>query len=271
MDAQEREQVAQKLWEAYHKERTVENNNRLIEHYLYLVKPIVLRMSPLYKTTFRDYDDLVSNGVLGLMDAIGKYDLTRNIRFDTYAQRRIRGAILDYMRQQDWIPVKMRKEIKDVKQAYEDLSIALDRPPEYEEIAKHLNVSVEKINKIFLNDYQYSLIHFEDVMGGVAYRSEMETEMPKGETAIRDDDQSRQPEKNLLKKEAKNVLTRILRELPKNERIVLDLYYRKELKLKEIAEIMDLTESRISQIHKQAINKITKRYMQEYEHLDEKR
>lgn len=265
MESKEREMEAQKLWERYQDDPTVENNNKLIEHYLYLVKPIVMRMSPLYKATFRDYDDLVSNGVLGLMDAIGKYDPQRNVRFETYAQRRIRGAILDYMRQQDWIPINMRKEIKDAKQAYEDLMVKLQRAPEYDELADQMGLSVEKVRKIFLNDYQYSLIHFEDVVGGVGYRSE--TEMPKGENMLRDNDPSRMPEKSLLETEAKEVLVRLLKSLPKDEKLVLDLYYRKELKLREIAGVMGLTESRISQIHKQAINKITKRYMEEYENL----
>ncbi len=265
MDNKERDMEAQKLWKSYHDDPTVENNNQLIEHYLYLVKPIVMRMSPLYKATFRDYDDLVSNGVLGLMDAIGKYDPERNVKFETYAQRRIRGAILDYMRQQDWIPINMRKEIKDAKQAYEALSAKLQRAPEYEELAEHMGLSADKVRKIFLNDYQYSLIHFEDVVGGVAYHSEMD--MPKGVNMIRDNDESRMPEKNLLETEAKEVLVSLLESLPRDERLVLDLYYRKELKLREIADIMNLTESRISQIHKQAINKITKKYLEEYENL----
>ncbi len=267
MDHKQREQEAQELWAEYKKDPTVENSNKLVEHYLYLVKPIVLRMSPLYQSTFRDYDDLISSGVLGLMDAVGKFDVMRNIRFETYAQVRIRGAILDYMRQQDWIPSAMRKEIKLLRQASEELSAELNRSPEYEELAERLNMPVEKVKKIVLNDYQYSLMHFEDMIGGISYHSDTEIASKDVAYDLADDKGSMMPEKVLLETEAREVLISMIRSLPENERLVLDLCYRKELKMREIAEVMGLTESRISQIHKQAIGKIVKRYQEEYENI----
>lgn len=256
-----KEENVEKLWDDYFEKPNVENNNRLIEHYLYLVKPIVLRMSPLYKTTFRDYDDLISNGVLGLMDAIQKFDRNRNIKFETYAQQRIRGAVLDYMRQQDWIPSNMRKEIKTVKRTYEEMTMELQRAPKYEEVAQQLNLPISKIEKIFLNDYQYSLVHFEDVISGVTYRSKSGGN---GTTYLQDDHSDHIPEKNLLEQEARDLLVSYIRDLPENEQLVLELYYVKELRLKEIAEIMRLTESRISQIHRHAIDNLTKRYLEGY-------
>lgn len=256
-----KEENVEKLWDAYFEEPSVENSNRLIEHYLYLVKPIVLRMSPLYKTTFRDYDDLISNGVLGLMDAIRKFDRKRNIKFETYAQQRIRGSVLDYMRQQDWIPNNMRKEIKLVKRTYEEMMMELQRAPEYEEVAERLGIPLSKVEKIFLNDYQYSLVHFEDLISSVTYRSKFGEN---GAAFLQDDHSERMPEKSLLAQEARDVLADYIRELPENEQLVLNLYYVKELRLKEIAEIMRLTESRISQIHRNAIDKLTKRYLEGY-------
>lgn len=260
--AGEKEESAEKLWDAYFEEPSVENNNRLIEHYLHLVKPIVLRMSPLYKTTFRDYDDLISNGVLGLMDAIRKFDRDRNIKFETYAQQRIRGSVLDYMRQQDWIPSNMRKEIKLVKRAYEEMTMELQHAPEYEEVAEYVHMPTEKVEKIFLNDYQYSLVHFEDIISGVAYRSRFGEN---GTAFLQDNHTDCIPEKSLLEQESRDMLAGYIRELPENEKLVLHLYYVKELRLKEIAEIMGLTESRISQIHRQAIDKLSKRYLEGYE------
>ncbi|MBC5646754.1 sigma-70 family RNA polymerase sigma factor [Christensenella tenuis] len=258
------EREPKELWDAYIKDPTVENRNQIVENYLYLVKAIVLRMSPLYQTTFRDYDDLISNGVLGLMDAVQKFDPKRNIKFETYAQRRIRGAILDYMRQQDWIPNNMRKEIKQVKQAYDDLILELQRPPEYEEVAKRLGISPGKVKKIFFNDYQYSLLHFEDIINEVTYRSEFVNPEP---DLLRHQKSSagQTPEENILRKETHEELVELLRTLPENERIVLDLYYVKELKVKDIAHIMDLTESRISQIHRSAIRKIADMYEKKYQ------
>lgn len=258
----ERDADVKKLWDAYFEEPNIENNNRLIEHYLYLVKSIVLRMSPLYKTTFRDYDDLISNGILGLMDAIRKFDRKRNIKFETYAQQRIRGAILDYMRQQDWIPTSMRKEIKLVKRTYEDMTMELQRAPEYEEIAERLNMPPSKVERIFLNDYQYSLVHFEDMVSGVTFRTKFEENT---EQFLQDDHADWVPGNNLLEQEARDTLAGYIRELSENEQLVLELYYVKELTLKEIAAVIGRTESRISQIHKQAIEKLTARYLKGYE------
>ena len=257
MTENSKEHEAKKLWDAYFQEPSVEKRNQVIEHYLYLVKAIVLRMSPLYQTTFRDYDDLVSSGVLGLMDAVQKFDPSRNIKFETYAQRRIRGAVLDYMRQQDWLPNNMRKEIKQVKQAYDSLTSELQRTPEYEEVAKRLDVPVSKIKKILFNDYQYSLLHFEDIINEATYRYEFVNSEQRG---LGQAGTNQAPEENILRKEAHDELVELLRTLPENERIVLDLYYVKELKIKDIAHIMDLTESRISQIHRAAIHKIADMY-----------
>lgn len=262
LEAKEQQaQKAQALWDAYEQDKSVENANKLIEHYLYMVKQIVLRMSPMYNTTFRDYDDLVSNGVLGLIDAVKRYDPERNIKFETYAPQRIRGAILDYMREQDWIPGNMRKDIKRMRQAYEDLTMELGHEPSQKELAEHLGLGEEELNKISMHDYQSSVIHFENIMGGVTYQAKFQEPEP---MVVPDDNKERMPEDNYLEREARERLVQMIQGLPEKDQMVLDLYYRKELRLKDIAEIMGLTESRISQIHRSAIRKISKQYLDEY-------
>lgn len=260
-EKEKREAEAKVLWDAYLKDRSVENSNRLIEHYLYMVRQIVLRMSPMYNTTMRDYDDLVSNGVLGLIDAVQRFEPGRNIKFETYAPQRIRGAILDYMRSQDWIPGNMRKEIRKFRTAQEELMMKLGHEPSPEELAAHLGVDQEVLNKISMNDYQSSVIHFESVMGGQTYQAKFQE--PEAMEVV-DDNKERMPEENMLEREARARLAQMLRELPERDQMVLDLYYNKELRLKDIAQIMGLTESRISQIHRTAIRKISSKYLSEY-------
>ncbi len=262
MNKDEREKVAQALWDEYKNDPSVENSNLLVEHYLYLIRPIVLRMSPMHKSTFGDYDDLISNGVLGLIDAVGKFDTMRNVKFETYAQIRIRGAIIDFLRKQDFIPTTMRKDIKLLNQATEELLLKNGKHPEYEDIAEHLNISVEKVKKVLLNEYQYSIMHFEDAIGG--YPRFADREKQTGVTYGGLEEKEQVPEKALLKKESREVLIEVIKELPKKQQLVLDLFYKKELKLKEIAEIIGVSESRVSQIHKQAIAKITEKLKQEY-------
>lgn len=260
---QAKEQERKRLWEAYEKDRSVANCNALIEHYLHMVRQIVLRMSPMYNTTFRDYDDLVSNGVLGLIDAIQRFDASRGIKFETYAPQRIRGAILDYMRTQDWVPANTRKEIKKVRQQIDALTMELGYEPTREELAKHLKMRPEDLDKALMHEYQSSVVHFENVMAGATYQASFQE--PTEPVAVPDEATERMPEENYLENEGKLKLAQMLDELPEKERIVLDLYYRRELRLKDIAEVMGLTESRISQIHRTAIKHLAERYQKEYE------
>ncbi|MBD5559250.1 MAG: FliA/WhiG family RNA polymerase sigma factor [Clostridia bacterium] len=261
-EKEKREQEAQALWDAYEKDRSVENGNRLVEHYLYMVRRVVMRMQPSYNSTFRDYDDLVSNGVLGLIDAVKRFEPGRNIKFETYAPQRIRGAILDYMRAQDWVPANTRKDIKRLRAAQEKLTAELGHEPSQEELAEYLGVDPSVLDKISFHDYQSSVIHFESIMGGQTYQAKFQE--PEA-MEVADDDKERMPEESFLERETKMRLAQILRELPEKEQMVLDLYYNKELRLKDIADIMGLTESRISQIHRAAIRKISKKYMSEVE------
>ncbi len=248
-----REQNIDVLWENYFADPSVENKNELLMHYLFLVKKIVLRMMPTYKNQ-NDYDDLVSNGVIGLMDAIGKFDSMRNVKFETYASKRIQGEILDYMRKQDWISSSMRTRIKKVKQEFEKLSMLYGREATDKEVAQSLELSPVQVKEALENEYIYSIIYFESVI------SSGSTEQPiKVIDTIKDHDEGALPEQHFEKKEMLRILTEILDELPETEKLVIELYYNKELLLKEIAKILGVSESRVSQIHSKAIKRIQSR------------
>ncbi|HBU11507.1 MAG TPA: FliA/WhiG family RNA polymerase sigma factor [Clostridiales bacterium] len=238
------------LWEEYFADKSVENKNALLMHYLYLVKRIVLRMMPTYKNQ-SDYDDLLSNGVIGLMDAISKFDMLRNVKFETYASKRIQGEILDYMRKQDWISSSMRTRIKKVKQTYDSLSAQIGRQPSEQEVADVLDLTPNQVKEAVDNEYLYSIIHFESVISSNAGEEPI-----KVIDTLQDSDEDAMPEQHLEKKETLKLLTAVLDDLPENEKLVIDLYYRKELLLKEIAQVLNVSESRVSQIHSKAIKRI---------------
>lgn len=242
--------TVEEMWEDYFSDPSVENKNALLMHYLYLVKRIVLRMMPVYKNQ-SDYDDLLSNGVIGLMDAVGKFDMFRNVKFETYASKRIQGEILDYMRKQDWISSSMRTRIKRVRQTYDSMAAQNGRQPSEEEAADVLDLTPQQVREALDNEYKYSVIHFESVIA-----SSSSDEPIKVIDTLQDTDEDTMPEKHLEKQEMLKQLASVLDDLPQNEKIVIDLYYRKELLLKEIAEVLGVSESRVSQIHSKAIKRI---------------
>lgn len=249
-NTQQKTKETEALWEKYFADPSTENKNDLLLHYLYLVRRIVLRMMPVYKSQ-NDFDDLLSNGVIGLMDAISKYDMFRNVKFETYASKRIQGEILDYMRKQDWISSSMRSRIKKVKQTQEDLTAKLGREPTDKEIGDLLDLTSEQVREAIDNEYRYSIIHFESVVGG------NNSEQPiKVIDTIQDQNEDISPEQRLEKKEMLKTLATVLDELPETEKMVIELYYKKELLLKEIAYILNVSESRVSQIHSKAIKRI---------------
>lgn len=190
-------------------------------------------------------DELISAGILGLIDAVDKYDESLGIKFSTYAEYRIKGAIIDELRKMDWLTRTDRKNIRKIENAISNLKIKLSRDPDEEEIAKELDIDIEEYFTILGRFQGVKLFSLEEIIGD-------------GETTVLSMQASEEPTPfdKLKIKEIKEIISKAINELKKQEQIVLSLYYYEELTLKEIAHIMNLTESRISQIHSQAILKL---------------
>lgn len=214
-----------------------------MEHYLHLVRSIVFRMMPTYQG-YAGYDDLISCGVLGLMDAVEKYDLERGVKFETYAYMRIRGEIIDYMRRQDWAPSSLRRQINQVMRTFESLEGQLGRAATDEEVAQNLNITVSDVRSILERSHMFNLIYFEDMLHENYAAAEM---LQSAET---------QPHQHLEKQELSQVLAQIIEQLPHNERTVVTLYYFEEMPLKDIAAALGVSPSRVSQIHSKVLGKL---------------
>jgi RNA polymerase sigma factor for flagellar operon FliA len=231
------------LWAAYKETGDRGAKDKLLLNYTYLVKWLARRMMPKHNS-FSEYDDLVSCGVIGLITAMEKFDTKRGIKFETYAVPRVRGEILDYMRSQDWAPPSLRKKISAVTEAYETLEGQLSETPSEQAVADSLRMPVGQVRKILAQTHMFNVVNFEDALT---------TPEPPGEPT---DALDALPENILLNKEKSEILAEVIESLSEKERLVVTLYYYEGLLLKEIAEILQVTESRVSQIHSRTIAKM---------------
>ena len=237
----------EKLWELYAKDKDPELKNQLLIYYIDLVKKIVRRIMPKYRE-YNDSDDLVSCGLIGLIDALDKYDINYGVKFETYATTRIRGEILDYMRKQDWAPASLRSKINRINQAAEILESRLGRHATDREIAETVNMSISEVQKLHEKTHMFNLMHFEDMVTD-SFSTEKFA-----------DGGDNDPEAIAQKKETNRILAEIIESLPEKERLVITLYYYEEMTLKEIAAILKVTESRVSQIHSKVLGRIGYKY-----------
>lgn len=231
------------LWQKYSKGRDQKLREELILHYLYLVKYIAGRLFINYKNAV-EYDDLVSYGIFGLIDAIDKYDFSRGVKFDTYANIRIRGAIIDYLREIDWIPRSARQKAKEIENAYDEVEAEKGESATDVEIADKLKITLAEFHKRVQSISSYTVISLDEYL-----EQNREINLSSGDlTAI--------PESRIEKKEFKNILADIIDDLPEKESRIITLYYFEELTYKEIGSILQISESRVSQLHTKAIIKL---------------
>ncbi len=217
-----------------------------IEKYLPLVKRISGRLA-ISLPAHIDEDDLIGYGVFGLLDALQKYEPSRGVKFETYATLRIRGSIIDGLRAMDWVPHSARQKVKRVYQGFAELESDLGRSPELQEVAKYLEVTQEDLTTTLLQGQHMTLISLEDVSAVDGAESNVS---PVDKIV---DHSSQEAYRQIEVEEQKNVLSAAIDKLSEKEKMVIALYYREELTLKEIAAVMNLSESRISQIHSQTI------------------
>ncbi len=235
----------QKLWEEYSRKRTPELQEKIIIEYASLVKLVAGRLS-MYLGYNVEYDDLVGYGTFGLIDAIDKYDYTKGYKFETYASLRIRGAILDQIRKMDWIPRSIRQKQKKMDMAYQSLEIKYGRSANEDEVAKELDISMEELETWQNQTKVTNIISLDEFM-----EQGSEGKVEQSLTAS-----FHQPEKILEQQELKDILVKTLDTLTEKEKTVIVLYYYEELTLKEISRVLEVSESRISQLHTKALQKM---------------
>ncbi|MGL5677371.1 MAG: FliA/WhiG family RNA polymerase sigma factor [Cellulosilyticaceae bacterium] len=231
------------LWQKYSVKKEIALKNELIDHYVHLVKLVAGRLS-IYLNHYVELGDLVGYGVLGLIDAIDKFDYTKNVKFETYASLRIRGAILDEIRKLDWVPRSLRKKQKDFNKAYSSLENELGRTPTEGEMANYLEISLEDYQQLLQENNVSALVFIED------YKLHVDA-LP--------DESVGTPDSHIQKQEMLEVLAEAIEELPEREKMVIQLYYFEELTLKEISAILQVSESRISQLHTKGVSRLRQR------------
>ncbi len=237
-----------KLWEDYQKTSSPELREKLIVEYAPLVKLVAGRLC-MYLGNNVEYEDLVGYGVFGLIDAIDRFDLKKTVKFETYASLRIRGSILDQIRKMDWIPRTLRQKQRRMDTVSREIEQETGRVASDSQVAERLGISLEE-----LNNWQ-SQMKITNIISLNEYLDQGSEPVMEA----RRNSHFEQPEKVIEKQELKEVLEETLETLTEKERKVVLLYYYEDLTLKEIAGILSVSESRVSQLHTKAIEKMRKR------------
>lgn len=234
------------LWHDYLADKSKKPlRDKLIVQYIYLTRYVIGRIKMNLPQTF-SIEDITSYGVEGLIDAIEKYTPDKGARFETYALMRIRGTIIDKIRSQDWVPRSTRKKIKEIKLMAEKLKQSLGRAATTTELACALNIEKEKVEALLAEDTQVSSIY--DKRG----TSEESVEI----IDTIQDEHNTNPLEQLVDKDVKHELQMALKRLPERERMIMVLYYHENMTLKEIGDTISVSESRVCQLHAQAIMKL---------------
>ncbi len=234
------------LWESYLNDKTNKSaRDVLIVQYIYLIRYVVGRVKVTLPSTI-SIEDIAGYGVEGLINAIERYSPQKNTRFETYALIRIRGAILDKIRAQDFLPRSIRKKIKDIKSAQEHLKQELGRMPTTQEVAQYMDMEPEKVVQLLSEDATMTSIY--DKKGANDDSVEIIDTI--------EDTNKLNPQEQAEEKNVKQELEKALLRLPERERIIMVLYYQENMTLKEIGETINMSESRICQLHAQGIMKL---------------
>jgi RNA polymerase sigma factor for flagellar operon FliA len=237
------------LWRYYKTNRNIETRNEIVLHYTSLVRKIVLRFKGSY-SNFGQLDDMVNQGIIALIDAVEKFDPDMGNKFETFASLKIKGAIIDFMRKQDWVPRNQRNLSKELDEVYNELYAERGYEPTKMEMAERMGVSVTHLDKILQQRHNSIILSYEEAIN--------EKMMIASPLIVNESDKD-SPETGLLYEELKFKLMEAIDQLNEKERLVVSLYYYESLKLKEIAEVLNITESRVSQIHSAAIIKMKNR------------
>lgn len=240
---------------------TPEQKDKLILEYAPLIKFIAQKIAVRLPSNI-ELDDLISSGVIGLMDAIDKYDPTRDNKFKTYAEFRIRGAILDELRAQDWVPRSVRDKAKLLDRTMIELEAELGRSAQDEEVATRLNMTMDEFHDLVNQVRPVSVLSIDDsaTFSNVDKKSILN---------LLEGTKFNNPFTQLNMKSVKDIITKAIEDLPERQRLVLSLYYYEDLNLKEIGKVLRVTESRVSQLHAQAVQRLRAKLTQVFEEQEQ--
>jgi len=237
----------QEAWERYKSHPGPEDRDLLILNYAPLVKYVAARVAAGLPANI-EQADLISYGIFGLIDAIEKYELSRGIKFETYAISRIRGSIIDELRAIDWVPRSVRFKAREVEKAYTSLENKLKRPPSDPELAVEMGVSLDDLNHTYSQLSSVSLVALDELMSVEGERGD---KLSLVETL--EDTKMVGPIEAFESEEMKGILSGAINRLPEREKWVVTLYYYEALTLAEIGKVLGVTESRICQMHTKAV------------------
>jgi len=246
MKSKQQVEDIEKVWEKFHKDRDDESRNLLLEHYRYIVKYSAERLHNKLPDKV-EIDDLMSAGTFGLMDAIDAYDPDRGVKFETYCSPRIRGSILDELRSMDWVPRLVRSRAHQLTKATRSLEINLGRKPTEKETAKELKMNMTEFERLQRDANAIGLVSLNTKY------NEGDGEKDVREIDIIKDRKSKNPLIEAQKRDLKSLLTK---GLTRAERLIVVLYYYEEMTMKEIGATLDLSESRVSQMHSSIVARL---------------
>lgn len=249
-----KEKNNEELLKEYKQTKCLGIKQELVMRYIYLVKSIAIQMRDIYMN-FAQIDDIVNEGVIAIMAAIDKYDPEKNVKFETYISKRLKGMIIDLARKNDWVPRTTRKNSRDIEDAVTMLYNELGYYPSVQEVADYLEISVEKYQEVVRKSALFNILSLDMVLAE-AQENGISTGIPAGE-------EREQPEQQLLRAELAEILAEAIGKLKEKEQLVISLYYVEELNMRQIADVLDVSEPRVSQIHSNAIKKLRK-YMQKF-------
>ncbi|MDO4628266.1 MAG: FliA/WhiG family RNA polymerase sigma factor [Planctomycetia bacterium] len=239
------------VWVAYKTNPTLELRNQLMEAYMPLVKYNGEKIRARFPNEI-ELDDLISSGYFGLMDAIESYDLSRGVKFETYCIQRIQGAMLDEIRNLDWVPRLIRSRASKLNDVTHKLEVRLGREPNNAEIAEAMQISVPEVEKLKKETTTVGLMSLNNKWTGENNDKDM------NEGDILEDRRTEDPINSLQRKDLIKLITK---GLSQNERLILILYYYEEMTMKEIGATLDLSESRVSQMHSQMMKRLKKQLL----------
>lgn len=239
------------LMSLYKENHSIELRNQLVMHYSYITRTVAVQMRGI-SSNYAQIEDIVNQGVMTLIDCVEKFDPEKGIKFESYAFMRVRGAIIDFVRKQDWLPRRVRLTAKTIAAAHDHLCNELMREPTQQEIADYLKMPMDKLNKNLGEISNAVMLSFEGIIQNVSQNGGMLEKFL---------DEDSVPENNVFRKEMRDILKQAINDLSERERLVITLYYYEHLKLSEIAKVLKVSDQRVSQINSKAIMKL--RYVME--------